>query len=193
MLIALCGRAGSGKSTVAKFLAEKYGAKTHSFARPLKGIVKDFFGFTDEQVYGTQAQKETVDPRWGMSPRQALQKLGTDCIRKHLGDDVWRDAVLDKIDYSDDSIHVIEDCRFQNEAAGIREKGGVVVKLICPDRRSFADEIHPSEASVDFILGDVTIVAPTSPDAIVLLTAFENAMVAKYGLWSPRRALAEVR
>jgi hypothetical protein len=167
VIIGLCGKAGSGKSTVAKFFRDNYGATIHSFAKPLKAIAKDFFDLSDEQVFGTQAQKETVDPRWGLSPRQILQKLGTDCIRKHLGEDVWARATLRQIPSV--GIHVIEDCRFVNEAELIRQHGGELLKLECPNRRSAADALHASEAEVDLIAATHTITAPTSPNAQALL------------------------
>lgn len=124
IVIGLLGPAGAGKSTVAQHLIDKYGAKKYSLAGPLKSIAREF-GFTEEQLYGTQEQKEAIDPRYGMSCRQFLQKLGTEGCRKHLGEDVWVNALLrsirgDAARITAPPIAVIDDVRFINEVSAIQ-------------------------------------------------------------------------
>ena len=83
-IIGLCGKKGSGKDATGKILIEIYGFTKYSFADPLKRGVKEMFGFTDEQCWGEQSIKEKVDERWGISPRVALQIIGTDFLREQL-------------------------------------------------------------------------------------------------------------
>ena len=85
-LIAVSGKAGAGKSTVAKHLTERYGYIEYEMATPLKRMLQAYFGFTDEQVFGNQATKTTSDPRWfDVTPRTVMQFVGTDLFRKQLG------------------------------------------------------------------------------------------------------------
>lgn len=155
-VIGLLGKAGSGKTTAAKHLADQYGAQRIGFAHALKELAKLLWDFTDEQVYGDWEAKETVDERWGISPRIALQRLG-EGARQKIGKLVWVDAVLQKIedefraDPSKD-LWVIEDMRYVNEAVEVATSErvfGQVIKLTCPDRQAKADPKHPSEAEVD--------------------------------------------
>lgn len=118
-VIAICGPAGSGKSTVADYLVHEYGATRYGFATPLKEMVKRALDFTHEQVYGTQEQKETVDPRYGHSPRWFLQRIGTDGCRKVFGAGFWVQQALDMIYRENQPLAVIEDTRFINEAEAI--------------------------------------------------------------------------
>jgi hypothetical protein len=160
IVLGLLGRAGSGKSTAAAYLRDKYGAQIHSFAQPLKDLAKEVFEFSEGQVRGTQAMKEAIDPRYGFSPRDALIRLG-DGARRHIGERVWIEACFNKIEEERDwwPLHVIEDVRYPNEAEAIwrlsvtHEKlTGVVVKLVCPDSDSspkFANA--SSEKSVDAV------------------------------------------
>ncbi len=46
--LALCGPQRSGKSTVAKYLAEEYGAHEIALAAPIKGIARDLFGMQEK-------------------------------------------------------------------------------------------------------------------------------------------------
>lgn len=128
-LIALCGPAGSGKSTVATYLVEKYGAKRYGFATPLKEMVKKALMFTDEQVYGTQEQKEAVDPRYGHSPRWFLQRIGTEGCRAVFGVDFWTNQTIDIIERESPYLAVIDDMRFENEAQAVSAFGGHVWRL----------------------------------------------------------------
>lgn len=156
VVVALLGRAGSGKSTAAAHLEEHFTAARYSFARPLKELAKELFGLTDEQVYGTQAQKEEVDVRYGVSARDLLIRLG-EGARKHIGSRVWADgcinAILAQHAQGGPSLHVIEDLRHINEAEMVKTDPrirGYVVKLEYGNRQSSSSyDNAPSEASVD--------------------------------------------
>lgn len=169
-IIGLLGPAGSGKSSVAGYLVERYGAREYSLAKPLKEIAKQIFDFTDEQVYGTQKQKETPDPRYsGKTPRWFLQRLGTEGFRAVCGADVWLDLLLASIEKDAPRLAVVSDVRFINEARGIRawrhavdgsRLNGLVWRLESPDRETEADATHASEsewmsAPYDFLIKPV--------------------------------------
>jgi len=131
-VIALCGPAGAGKSTVAGYLIEKYGAVREAFARPLKEMVKKALDFTDEQVYGTQEQKEAIDERYGHSPVWFLQRIGTQGCRNTFGEDFWTKQCMDSIVRANQTLTVIEDCRFVNEADAVHldsRVSGFVLRL----------------------------------------------------------------
>src|SRR5437868_1800318 len=83
MLIGIVGRKGVGKDTAADFICREYGFMKMAFAGPLKEICRILFGFNDEQLNGEL--KEIIDEGWGVSPRRALQFIGTDLFRKHIG------------------------------------------------------------------------------------------------------------
>jgi hypothetical protein len=118
-IIGTCGPAGSGKSTVANYLVEHYGARRYAFADPLKQICIRTLDFADEQLNRTQAQKEAVDPRYGFSARWFIQRLGTEGVRAVLGPDFWWRYCLSRIARDAPGVAVIEDVRFVNEATGV--------------------------------------------------------------------------
>lgn len=151
IVIGLLGRAGSGKSTAAMYLENKYGAKRYSFATPVKELAKKLWEFSDEQLYGTQEQKEAIDPRWGISPRTAMIRLG-DEARNVVGKFIWVDGCFNKILHDRPKIAVIEDVRYPNEVAAIKihtQFDGKVIKLDYTGRKSIVDPNAPSERSVD--------------------------------------------
>lgn len=150
-IIALCGPAGSGKSTVADYLVKKYGAQCYGFAMPIKQMVGRALDFTMEQLYGTQEQKEAIDQRYGHSARWFLQKIGTEGCRATFGEDFWTKQCIDMIVRQNPRLAVIEDMRFCNEAAAVlqQERGFVwrlwpVVDNIALERAASAGT-HASE------------------------------------------------
>lgn len=76
MIIGVIGHARSGKDTIAEYLIDKYNFKRYSLAQPMKEACKIIFDWDDDWVYGNL--KEDVDERWGISPRQVLQHIGTE-------------------------------------------------------------------------------------------------------------------
>lgn len=138
-VIALCGPAGAGKSTVAKHLANCYGASLYGFATPLKEMVRRAFDLTHEQCHGTQEQKEAVDPRYNHSARWLLQRIGTEGCRATFGEDFWTKQCLDMIVRQNQRLAVIEDLRFLNEAEAVN---------FDPRVNGFVWRIHPVDDAV---------------------------------------------
>ncbi len=146
MIIGLLGPAGSGKSLAAKYLAEKLDATEIALADPLKALVKDAFDLTHEQLYGTQEQKETIDPRYNLSPRQLLQKVGQ-AQRNVFGPDVWVKHLLDKAFGQHDLI--VSDVRYINEALVLAAHGAHILKIVRYNRPTQTDANHSSENEWD--------------------------------------------
>lgn len=80
--ILLTGKKFSGKTTVANYIKEKYNFKEYTFAEPLKEICRQVFHLSDSQLHD-QEQKETIDNRWGITPRQMFQNMG-DLMREQM-------------------------------------------------------------------------------------------------------------
>lgn len=155
-IIGLLGPAGSGKSVVGQLLVQKYGAVKYSFAFPLKEIVRRAFDLTDDQVFGSQAEKEKVDPRYNVSARWLMQRLGTEGIRAVLGEDFWWKNCLERIRSDKPEIAVIEDFRFLNEVLGFmklnegcdpKHQPVHIWRIEHPaERQTTADSTHQSES-----------------------------------------------
>jgi hypothetical protein len=148
MVIALLGRAGHGKSTVARYLQDTRGWIPVSLAGPLKRVAQTVMGFTDAQLYGSQADKERIDPRYGFSAREFLQRLGTDGLRREFGADVHVRALMHSLDPG--KTYVVDDARFADEVLAVRDAGGRVYKVICADLPRPTAE-HESESAIDEI------------------------------------------
>lgn len=182
-VIGLLGKAGSGKSTAAGLLRDEYGAEVLSIARPVKLIAIDVFGFTPEQVFGDATIKETVDERWGVTPRKVLQDIA-EAGRKHLGKEVWIRGVLKHIRESDNALFVIEDMRYEIEASLVGSLDspveGYVFRLTCENSISTDDGTHPTEAEVDLVDPDFItedILSYRTPGAAHLKKKIRAALV----------------
>lgn len=131
MLIGLTGRAGSGKDTVGDYLVAKYGGCKIAFAGPLKAACKVLFQLSELQLHD-RIQKEAVDDRWGKSPRQLMQEVGTDLLRAHVDESIFVKSAQYGIEAAlarGEPLVVLTDCRFENETKLVRELGGIVWHL----------------------------------------------------------------
>jgi hypothetical protein len=156
MIIGFTGRKFHGKDTAAKQLL---GYTPMSFASPMKETVKLLFGFSEDQVNGTL--KEDIDVRWNISPREALQFVGTEMFREHIqlllpdvGGDFWVRSLENRI--PKDVNVVITDVRFPNEVAMIHRMGGKVIRV----KRYVSDNSygnHISEQHIDLLDVDYEI------------------------------------
>lgn len=135
MIIGLSGKAGAGKDTVAGFLVWNHQFESIALADPMKKFCKEMFGFSREQLWGPSSARNAVDPRYGISPREALQKLGTEWGRACY-ENVWVDYAMKQAQFRLHSIAcsgvVITDVRFKNEYDAIKKAGGRVWRIIRP-------------------------------------------------------------
>ena len=146
MLIGLTGRVGAGKDTVADRLEVLFPGRVErrSFAAPLKRSFAALFGITLEDL---ESWKRVDDPfvyfesEPGMTMRYLLQRYGTEAHRDVFGTDFWLDQTLPLVERPEihnpylavDTLVVITDCRFPNEAARVRLNGGYVWEVVGPD------------------------------------------------------------
>ncbi len=113
------------------------------------------FGWPLAEMYDQKA-KATVDPYFGITPRQALQFMGTDVVRNvfpqipgwKVGPNFWVERLKQDIitieSFGGDV--VVSDCRFSNEVDMIHELGGLVYlvqrdAVVPPD----LSQVHASE------------------------------------------------
>jgi len=166
VIVGITGKKGHGKDTVGEVFT-KAGYLRDFFAAPIKEAVKLALNMTDEQVHGTVDVKETIDPRYGITPRWAMQSMGTEWGRNLINKDVWAIACLSRIENSGALNWVITDTRFTNEADIIKEKGGIIVKVVRPNADTGSFEDHPSELQIDLIEPDYTITNDGTLDELV--------------------------
>ena len=127
-IIGLTGRAGAGKDTVADLLVAARGGRKIAYAGPLKEACAALFCLTPHQLHDPTG-KETMDPRWGRTPRQIMQYVGTDLLRTQFDVEIFRKTARFRIEAAvaaGEPLVVVTDCRFENEADLVREHGGVV-------------------------------------------------------------------
>jgi len=168
-IIGLCGKAGSGKDTVADYLVSVHDYTKLSFAGPLKAGVCAMFGWSPERL-NDRVWKETALPVIGKSPREIMQTLGTEWGRKCVRNDLWLllmlAAIEKEIEYTAhlntqtfsantfETRIVISDVRFENEAELIRAKGGTLYHIM-RDVGSVA--AHESEAGLSWHWSDYCV------------------------------------
>ena len=116
MIIGLVRQKGAGKDTVADYLVREHGFTKLAFADPVKKVCEAMFAL-DSIYFHCPLLKEQVIPAWGMSPREMMQKVGTDIVRTQMGDRFWIKHMQVRIDsLPPDTKIVISDVRFVNEA-----------------------------------------------------------------------------
>jgi hypothetical protein len=155
------GTKGCGKTTGASYLVNYHHFVEKSFAECLKKACKELFLLEDEQLFGTQEQKELPDPRWyGCTPRKMLQFVGTDLLRDQLSKIIpdlgknifthhfklWYEA---NIKLNPNLCVVVSDVRFQNEIDFVQGLGGLVIKIDRPSVQT--NDLHPSEMELQSI------------------------------------------
>lgn len=143
-LLGITGPAGSGKSTAAQVLVGAGWARVR-MAGPLKAMLRAI-GLTDRHLDG-DLKELPCDLLQGRTPRHAMQTLGSEWGRALIGPDLWIDLARREIVQTmalGVSV-VVDDVRFENEAAMIRALGGMVLGL---SRPGTGGGDHVSEAGV---------------------------------------------
>ena len=142
MIIAMCGRAGSGKDTSARIIQELLEenhlvGKTLAFAGPLKRVCQEIvgsaFSIPPEHFVGSQDEKNSSLEDYGLpdwSGRKILQFIGTEGFRT-IHPEVWpRLCIANAKQLLHAGAHgvIITDCRFLSEEQMVHDAGGVVIR-----------------------------------------------------------------
>jgi len=154
-LIGIGYQIGVGKDTVADYMCATFGFRKMRFADPLKEAVAAIYGWSRESLE-EQEFKATVDKFWGITPRTALQLVGTEAMRNNVDKDIWIKAMQRRLSSyaasNKDPSVVVTDTRFINEVETIKEMGGKVIRVIRPDNEfttGGAVGQHASELELD--------------------------------------------
>jgi hypothetical protein len=166
----MVGYAGSGKDEATRYLAMATGGVQAKLAGLLKEGVKLWFGWTDEHMENPELKNE-VDPVYGISPRQALQWLGTNVMqhkimkqfptfRKLIARGFWVRGLVNR--NRDKNLLIISDGRFPHEVTGLKNTEGVDDVVVIRIKRGKMPWyrklfLHESEKAVDKITPDYTI------------------------------------
>lgn len=157
-----------GKDMAATLMEEQFKAagirtKTLRMADPLKDLVATLFGWDRERLDSDQEYKERVDPFWGISPRVALQKVGTELFRDgalktQFNINMWVDKfrfeaqriLREYKQWGDSLVLMCPDVRFHDEFEAIRELGGTLIFMDPRPRIRQDPTPHASEQDMWF-------------------------------------------
>jgi hypothetical protein len=156
MIIGICGLKGSGKSEVAKYLAETHGFKRVNFKDALVGEMKE--RLPDTLASLSAVYSLTVDELFQVKPavmRALMQNYGTEVRRKDDADH-WVKQWQATVKETSGNI-VVDDVRFFNELSAIVEADGVLIRIVRPDIKS--SDTHQSETEQQKFIEDFTIEA----------------------------------
>ena len=155
IIIGFIGASGSGKDTAADYLVKTFGFQKMSFAAPLKRMVKECFLLSDEQCYGNK--KEIIDKRWGCSPREMFQVLGTEFAQYILPELLpslqdkfekkcfWVYHLLEQIKIKSKYCIVISDVRFQHEINALIKEGAYLYRIERSNNKKTREHISEEE------------------------------------------------
>lgn len=158
MVIGISGKIRSGKSRVAKTIIkilEKKG-KTgviKSFAEPIYKMISEMY---ESDIETIKKYKQDNTPIYIKAPlcnefkttnyRKVMQIIGSG-VRNYADSDVWVNGLFGvNNEKLDDSIWVIEDMRFPNEAERIRDCGGYLIRV---ERDIHQPNAHTMENSLN--------------------------------------------
>lgn len=139
-LIGVIGFKRSGKDTTADYLCNNHNFVKYGFADPLKRACVEFFGLTEDQVYGES--KDVIDPVWGCTPRDLLKVMGTEIGQyeianhipsfKNVGRLIWVKRFEQWYNLNRDKNVVLCDVRFEHQSDMIVKLGGEIWRVDRP-------------------------------------------------------------
>ncbi len=166
MIIGFVGKNRVGKDTSADFLIDivkninkDIEIKRYALADPIKDIARIMFNFSENQLYGHD--KDIIDTRYGIKPRDFFQKFGTEIMQFDIYNylptlidhipkrEFWIQLLLNKIhnelELNSNKLIIITDVRGNHEARRIFENGGYLIQVTKTDNNSINNHITQSE------------------------------------------------
>jgi len=155
-IIGLVARSRRGKDTVADYICDRYpefNYKNIKLSKPVKDVAKILYGFSYQQLEGNE--KEIIDPRWNITPRDAMVYITTAFMTRH-GPDFFSKKIFSDFDdaaLSDTPKHIIiTDVRYENDISEIIKRNGIVIKIIRD-----TEPYHSWENNIDNLEASYTI------------------------------------
>lgn len=154
---------GCGKTTAANYLTVQHSYERISFAGTLKRLVEALlqeFYSKEEAAHLTYIAKNNpltaLDPR--ITSRHLQQTLGTEWGRQCVHPDLWLKAWQSKFIRCQElgKPVVVDDVRFENEAALIKQNGGVLWRINRPINTEF-ESTHISDGGLNDFAFDAVI------------------------------------
>jgi dephospho-CoA kinase len=129
--IALYGRSGSGKSTVAEILVRDYGFIHCKTGAACRRLCRELFGSEDK----------------------GLMNQVSDALRA-LDPAVWLRAAMSEVRTGNDAPLVFDSMRFQPDYAFLRDRGFITLQLVAsPEQR--VDRLHARGQPFDLLTDDL--------------------------------------
>ena len=167
LVVGIASPKQGGKDTVTNIVFDRLmstliSTTIYRFADPIKDIVATFFSWDRGKLDNDFNYKEMVDPEWDLSPRQAMEMIGTEMFREgplstHFGIDPWTIFMKKRIETfkeqrKNSGLHLpfailIPDVRHHVEMEMIKEFGGWNV-FVDPRPRIEPDP-DPHDSEVD--------------------------------------------
>lgn len=171
IVVGIAGYKGAGKSTLANYLADR-GFVVLAFADPVYEALSSIFEVPRGVLEDQSTKKMQMDALLGVSPRYALQTLGTEWGRDFIHPDIWVELCMRRVQklLNHGCSVVVSDVRFDNEATALRSIGGYIVEVkregCAPPPKTFLQKVlsligiqsgHRSDAGVSTNLVDADI------------------------------------
>ena len=157
MIIGFTGLKGSGKTTASLHIQKEYGFKNNNFKDALVAemldrmpkVLLELKTLYDMNINELFSQKPPI-------MRALMHNYGTE-LRRGDDPDYWVRRWAENLH---DSNYVVDDVRFLNEAHAIRDRQGVIIRIVRHDQDDSNDQ-HVSEQEQNQIKADFTIYAST--------------------------------
>jgi hypothetical protein len=166
------------KNLIGESLGESNGRVTPYFSNP-----EDALKYVKEKGWYWLDQVEPTSEI--LTPRLVLQLLGTEGGRDVIHPNIWVNATLGNLK-EDDQV-IITDVRFPNEVEGIKNRKGIVIRVVRPSKVSTST--HPSETSLndyknwDYVIVNDGTLEELEEKVIKMLEYFE---IEHYTQFTPR-------
>lgn len=144
MIIGLVGRSRTGKDTVASLFSEDF--KIRKLALPVKDACKALYGWSDIEV--ESELKEVVDPRWSISPRQAMVYL-TNSMKKLNGHNFFTKRFFENWDGEPT---IITDVRYEEDINEIHLHKGITIKVERETGPRHSFENHIDDLNTTYVI-----------------------------------------
>lgn len=154
MIVAVTGLKRSGKNTTTDYLGKKYNFVEYAFASPIKKLASICFNWDLDYM---ENNKEVIDSKWGVSPREFLQWMGTEVMQyamcerfpkfaEVIGRNLWVKLFEDTYNKNSTINYCISDFRFPHEADVLSKLNAIKIKIVNP-RINNVDS-HESESYI---------------------------------------------